>query len=197
MRTSCTSIYDEWSALLHASIYECTRCGHSISVPFPRRGTRSIGDFADRFVDEFDVYHPGDDNPQLRCPNCSELHTFDEYLTAIPIRGGAQPFACLLWYCENCQTRVAAEHDRCRVCETYGDDGHTRLAEDGMSCALCNLDFLPRDLQDHHVSYVPEETISVCTSCHRQIHREGHHDELTPDVSRDEWKTRKSGGSAE
>lgn len=36
-------------------------------------------------------------------------------------------------------------------------------------------------IDDHHVSYNPEETIRVCRSCHAEIHNTNKHPSLKPD----------------
>jgi hypothetical protein len=45
----------------------------------------------------------------------------------------------------------------------------------------------------HHVSYVPEKVVLVCSSCHQKIHSTSYdgsdlYPELTPDMSRGEWQ---------
>lgn len=53
---------------------------------------------------------------------------------------------------------------------------------------ICHICFRDRDpLQDHHISYDPEITIQTCLECHSRIHNEeGFHDELKPDMKREE-----------
>jgi hypothetical protein len=44
-------------------------------------------------------------------------------------------------------------------------------------------------LHRHHISYVPEETVLVCATCHSHIHcDDGFRPDLTPDLSRGEWE---------
>lgn len=51
-------------------------------------------------------------------------------------------------------------------------------------CLLCEAQ---TDLQEHHISYYPEETVFVCVSCHSKIHTtDGFHDELVPNRPRPE-----------
>ena len=45
----------------------------------------------------------------------------------------------------------------------------------------------------HHISYQPENVVLLCSSCHNKVHSNGYdgdplHPDLTPDVSRSEWK---------
>lgn len=50
-------------------------------------------------------------------------------------------------------------------------------------------DYRPRGFVKHHTSYEPEETILICRKCERRIHQEdGFHDELKPDMKREEWE---------
>jgi hypothetical protein len=45
-----------------------------------------------------------------------------------------------------------------------------------------------KPIHKHHISYLPEVVINVCSSSHSKIHhRDGFHDELEPDFSRKEW----------
>lgn len=45
----------------------------------------------------------------------------------------------------------------------------------------------PHPIHQHHVSYEPEETIPVCSSCHRKIHKDPEfRPDLEPDMSRSE-----------
>lgn len=44
-------------------------------------------------------------------------------------------------------------------------------------------------IHEHHVSYVPERTIRVCSDCHSKIHHdEDFRPDLKPEMSREEWK---------
>lgn len=55
------------------------------------------------------------------------------------------------------------------------------------TCSVCQDQ--STELQKHHVSYQPERTIRVCSSCHGKIHdRDGFHDDLKPEMSRQEAK---------
>lgn len=45
----------------------------------------------------------------------------------------------------------------------------------------------------HHISYVPEKVVLMCSHCHGLVHSEGYdgtplHPELIPDISRGEWE---------
>lgn len=45
----------------------------------------------------------------------------------------------------------------------------------------------------HHISYVPEKVVLVCSHCHGEVHSEGYDGEplypdLVPGMSRGEWK---------
>jgi len=44
----------------------------------------------------------------------------------------------------------------------------------------------------HHISYVPEKVVLVCSDCHGLVHSKGYdgeprHPELQPEMSRGEW----------
>lgn len=44
------------------------------------------------------------------------------------------------------------------------------------------------NMHEHHTSYLPEETMLVCNSCHTKIHQtDGFHDDLKPSLSRGEF----------
>lgn len=46
-------------------------------------------------------------------------------------------------------------------------------------------------VDEHHVSYAPEETVEVCRSCHSRIHDdEAFRPDLTPEMTRGEWEER-------
>jgi hypothetical protein len=47
------------------------------------------------------------------------------------------------------------------------------------ACTLCGDD---GDLDEHHTSYEPEETVMLCRSCHQTVHKADSH-ELQPDDS--------------
>jgi len=47
----------------------------------------------------------------------------------------------------------------------------------------------PPGFIDHHTSYEPEKTMLVCETCHGKIHqKDGFHDELEPDITREKWE---------
>lgn len=64
-------------------------------------------------------------------------------------------------------------------------------------CLLCGRE---NRLQQHHLSYYPNQTMTVCKHCHDRIHnKDGWNDHLKPDDKPhlDEsgnWKLRKYGG---
>jgi len=48
---------------------------------------------------------------------------------------------------------------------------------------------LTTQIDEHHISYEPEETMLVCSSCHNQIHHDdSFRPDLRPDMSRSEWE---------
>lgn len=49
-----------------------------------------------------------------------------------------------------------------------------------MKCELCDSE--SDWLDEHHVSYEPEETITVCRDCHADIHNTNKYPDLKPDV---------------
>lgn len=52
-------------------------------------------------------------------------------------------------------------------------------------CEVCDGVLHPEHRANHHTSHEPEETISVCDTCHAKVHHKpGFHDELEPDISR-------------
>lgn len=48
------------------------------------------------------------------------------------------------------------------------------------SCELCGTG---DNVERHHISYAPEETVPLCRSCHQRVHKADAH-ELKPDDSR-------------
>jgi len=45
-------------------------------------------------------------------------------------------------------------------------------------------------IEEHHVSYEPEITVEVCSTCHGRIHtRRSELSGLQPDMSRREWES--------
>lgn len=65
-------------------------------------------------------------------------------------------------------------------------------------CQVCGDGFELNYMQIHHTSYEPEETLQVCRDCHRRIHHEdGYHDDLIPDMRREDAESVTIGGSSE
>jgi hypothetical protein len=54
----------------------------------------------------------------------------------------------------------------------------------GEDCEVCGEEIVNSySRREHHTSYQPEETIVVCSSCHRKIHEtDGFRDDLKPDI---------------
>jgi len=48
------------------------------------------------------------------------------------------------------------------------------------------------NIVEHHTSYIPEETMHVCRSCHGKIHHTNTYPEYEPDMTRGEWEEEKS-----
>lgn len=75
---------------------------------------------------------------------------------------------------------------RCQRCIRL--DYHNINSNPGAeSCPHCEQFTLPRHLHEHHISYDPEETMTVCASCHGAIHAEKVDDDLEPELTREEW----------
>lgn len=53
---------------------------------------------------------------------------------------------------------------------------------------MCNQDFPSSETEEHHVMYSPEVTVTVCVSCHNDIHADnGRHEELDPRSGGTNW----------
>jgi len=52
-------------------------------------------------------------------------------------------------------------------------------------CELCGA---TNKLVNHHISYVPERILVVCTSCHAKLHYYPEFKEICPDIKRTDWK---------
>lgn len=46
---------------------------------------------------------------------------------------------------------------------------------------------LSEQTEEHHVSYEPEITLPLCSSCHGEVHQDGRYEPLQPDMKRSEW----------
>ena len=81
-----------------------------------------------------------------------------------------------------------AEYDKpdgfCKVCGSQLDGPSLQCDACKPQCAACG-DYFPLDqLIQHHVTYEPEELVSVCRSCHLVIHRGKRYQHLRPPATR-------------
>lgn len=98
--------------------------------------------------------------------------------------------------CDSCgKTFPAGDGEECYNC---GSEYVTPISDMGaaVGCELCGSTDL---IEEHHTSYFPEKTMSLCASCHNRVHKsDGFYDELKPDISRPDnyesalrdWKAR-------
>lgn len=69
----------------------------------------------------------------------------------------------------------------------YCSDDCRESEQSNMVCTICGMQISDREKNFHHVSYIPEEGITVCKSCHAGIHmKPGFCDCLKPDMSRED-----------
>lgn len=128
------------------------------------------------------------------CPHCnrkqSDEHA-DWWYIGLSERGFYFHAADLIRLCKYCNAicGISEVCNRCKGNAHRYSNPKEVLEERGEVCPLCDKLCYPSDIQEHHVSYVPEETMRICRSCHAKIHNcEGFRDDLEPDMSREEWE---------
>ena len=106
-------------------------------------------------------------NIPYRIVHLNEVHPDDtETLT--------MPFAGPDGYCRTCGADFRGEGYYCSTdCEQTG--------RPEKYCSACETQLTREERIRHHTSYFPEDTVTVCRSCHTRIHQNPeYHPELTP-----------------
>jgi len=102
-------------------------------------------------------------------------------------------------FCKMCETEITdGEREDGLFCSEHCEKAFAQLQEmrreeetQRIKCALCGttLDIWSKNTIQHHISYDPETTITVCRSCHGKIHsKHENYPELAPKRPPD-WKT--------
>lgn len=80
---------------------------------------------------------------------------------------------------------MASHHSDCKIqlCHELTAD----TLEGTIEYVTPKVTELSERTEEHHVSYEPEITVPLCSSCHGQVHQDGQYEPLQPDMKRSEW----------
>lgn len=67
-----------------------------------------------------------------------------------------------IFCCDECKIKYEQEQDKLKS---------LRDIPSNIICVACGNNFKEYEVVKHHISYIPEETINVCRSCHQFIHK--------------------------
>jgi hypothetical protein len=82
---------------------------------------------------------------------------------------------------------IVAGHDDCQI-QLRFDLSHQTL-QDRLEYVTPEVTELSERTEEHHVSYEPEITLPLCSSCHGRVHRDGEFQALQPKMTRTEWES--------
>lgn len=172
---------------------DCQSCENTFQTVVKGWATIEIEEYGEYLSSISDTVKKIEGEWNIACPNCSTSQTREhivDYACIANQKDEALVCARLLPRCEHCY-RPTHGNELCRYCADGTPVSRGELRNNGEECPLCGILKLPREMEEHHTSYQPEETMTVCTKCHMRIHhKDGFREDLKPEMTRDEWKQR-------
>lgn len=155
----------------------------------PTHISRIVSDAAEQAEVQEVLYADQGGNERRKVTADTLRHSFAVHWLQPPKEGSIGKLRDLLAHQDISSTQVCAEVARASRDTEYTDsapaiDHDAADADDAQICVLCGES--RARLETHHVSYLPEQTVEICSRCHWDVHNTDRHDHLTPDRSRED-----------
>jgi len=85
---------------------------------------------------------------------------------------------------------IIAQHNHCDIQLCHNLTSET--LEGTLEYVTPEVTELSKRTEEHHVSYEPEITLPLCSTCHGKVHTEGQYEAFQPDMKRTEWDRKKA-----
>ncbi|MFB6192406.1 MAG: tyrosine-type recombinase/integrase [Haloarculaceae archaeon] len=153
----------------------------------PNHITRIIREAAENAGIQEVLYEDNAGNERRKVTSHTLRHSFAVHWLQPPNKGSLEELKEILAHEDVQTTQVYTEIIEKQVDQAYAKHAATVGYDAGSSrnkqvCELCAES--KSKLETHHISYEPEETMAVCSSCHRKIHEGDAYEYLQPDESR-------------
>jgi len=153
----------------------------------PNHISRIIREAAENAGIQEVLYEDKAGNERRKVTSHALRHSFAVHWLQPPNKGSLEELKEILAHEDVQTTQVYTEIVEDQVDEAYSTHAATIDYDTGEDrnrqlCELCG-EQKPK-LETHHISYEPEETMSVCQPCHREIHESDEYEYLQPEESR-------------